>query len=297
MTRREWTGRGWYSRGYAGERQLGSGAIFGEPQPWGLLAGAASPRQARTLVGNVRRFLTGVGAPAQVRGPAQIGSGQSPASSDPAVTERSSPVAEATGDNNAVFVGGSWYAVNGWLTWALGRQAGVVPEARRLAFDELVRNTLRAHARAYPRHWGGTISVDDVCRSHNSTRPEQCGIGIASGYTGQIMHQPAWLLWDTIKLAGIEATPRGYAIDPVLPMRRFSLRLPSVGLDWGRHRASGYVRALRSDQLRMVVRVPSRGRYRAFIGERPVRTRRRGNAVAFSLPVGPGRVARWSIAR
>jgi cellobiose phosphorylase len=39
-TRREWTGRGWYSRGYATERQIGTGAIFGEPQPWALLAGA-----------------------------------------------------------------------------------------------------------------------------------------------------------------------------------------------------------------------------------------------------------------
>ena len=257
LTQREWTGRGWYSRGYAGDRQIGSGAIFGEPQPWGLLAGAASPRQARILVGNVRRFLTGVGAPASVHGPAKIGSGQSPASSDPAVTERSSPVARSTGDNNAVFVGGSWYAVNGWLTWALGRQAGVVPGARRLALDELTRNTLRAHARAYPRHWGGTISVDDVCRSHNSSQPERCGIGIADGYSGQIMHQPAWLLWDTIKLAGIEPTVRGYTIDPLLPVRDFSLRLPNVGLTWRARRASGYVRAVRRDRLRMVVRAPS----------------------------------------
>ena len=48
-TRREWTPRGWYSRGYGGDRQIGTGAIFGEPQPWALLAGAASPaRRARS---------------------------------------------------------------------------------------------------------------------------------------------------------------------------------------------------------------------------------------------------------
>jgi hypothetical protein len=296
-TRREWTGRGWYSRGYAGDRQIGRGAIFGEPQPWALLAGAASARQARTLVANVRRFLTGVGAPASVHGPAKIGSGQSPAASDPAVTERSSPVSTATGDNNAVFVGGSWYAVNGWLTWALGRQAGVVPRARELALDELTRNTLRAHARVYPRHWGGTISVDDVCRSHNSSHPEQCGIAIANGYTGQIMHQPAWLLWDTIKLAGIEPTAHGYTIRPLLPMREFSLRLPDVGLEWSARRASGYIRALRRDRLRMTVRAPAGGRWRAVVAGRAVPSLRRGRDVVFDLPVSPGRAARWSIAR
>ena len=57
------------------------------------------------------------------------------------------------------------------------------------------------------------------------------------------MHQPAWLLWDTIKLAGIEPTLRGYTIDPLLPMRDFSLRLPNVGLTWradaGRRATSG----------------------------------------------------------
>ncbi|HEV8152997.1 MAG TPA: hypothetical protein VGP78_08695 [Solirubrobacteraceae bacterium] len=294
-TRREWTGRGWYSRGYATERQIGTGAIFGEPQPWALLAGAPDPSQARTLVANVRRFLTGVGAPPSVHGPAKIGSAQSPAASDPAVTERSSPVATATGDNNAVFVGGSWYAVDGWLTWALGRQAGVVPHARALAFDELLRNTLRAHARAYPRHWGGTISVDDVCRSHQSSHPEQCGAGIAKGYSGQNMHQPAWLLWDTIKLAGIEPTTHGYAIHPVLPMRDFSLRLPNVGLQWGRRRAAGYVRALRGDRLRMAVRAPSGGHYRAVVDGRPMVTRRRGGDVVFTLVARPGRAVGWSI--
>jgi hypothetical protein len=245
----------------------------------------------------MRRFLTGVGAPASVHGPAKIGSAQSPAASDRDVTERSSPVTTATGDNNAVFVGGSWYAVNGWLTWALGRQADVVPGARELAFDELTRNTLRDHARAYPPHRGGTISVDDVCRSHQSSHPEQCGIGIATGYSGQIMHPPAWLLWDTIKLAGIEPTAQGYAIRPMLPMREFSLRLPNVGLEWGPRRAAGYVRAARRDGLRMAVRAPSGERYRATVDGRPVPARRRGDDVIFSVPARPGRAVRWSIDR
>ena len=92
------------------------------------------------------------------------------------------------------------------------------------------------------------------------------------------MHQPAWLLWDTIKLAGIEPTTRGYAIDPLLPMRAFSVRLPGVGLRWGARTASGYVRALRRDRLRMVVRAPAAGRQRVTVEGRLVRSQRRGRA-------------------
>ncbi len=295
VTRREWTGGGWFSRGYAGNRQIGSGAIFGEPQPWALLAGATSKPESRLLVANIRRYLTGVDAPPQVRGPARIGSAQSPASNDPDVSERSSPVATSTGDNNAVFVGGSWYAVNGWLTWALGRQDGTVPGARRLAFDELTRNTLRAHANAYPRHWGGIISVDDVCRSHNSTDPDRCGIGLNHEYTGQIMHQPSWLLWDVLKLAGVEATPSGYRFDPVLPMSGFTVRLPRFGLTWKRQGASGYLTALAPDRLKMSVRAPSRGRVQVRVDGRLRRSVRRGKRIVFRLAVRPGSRSHWSI--
>ena len=43
--------RGWYSRGYArAARQIGTGVIFGEPQPWAILAGVptARPGDARS---------------------------------------------------------------------------------------------------------------------------------------------------------------------------------------------------------------------------------------------------------
>ena len=108
VLRREWTGRGWYSRGYGASAGSATAPIFGEPQPWALLAGVPDRRQARTLVANVRRFLTGVGAPPQAHGPARIGSSQSPASQRPggdraqarrsgsATTTRSSSAAPGT---------------------------------------------------------------------------------------------------------------------------------------------------------------------------------------------------------
>ena len=296
-TRVQWTGGGWYSRGYKADgTQIGSGAIFGEPQPWAILAGAPSASQAATLVGQIRRFLTGVGAPAQVHGPARIGSSQSPASNDPGVTEHSQPVTTGTGDNHAVFVGGSWYAVNGWLTWALGSLGGTVPHAREYAFDELERNTLAAHARAYPSHWNGTLSVDDACRSFYSTNPERCGIGLTTNYSGQIMHQPTWSLFDTIRLAGITPTAGGFRIEPQLPFGKFSLRVPNVGVAYSGRLARGYVVASSSDTLTMEVAPPGKGRYTAYANGRAVAAKKRDGLVVFSLRAKRGKPADWALA-
>ena len=77
------------------------------------------------------------------------------------------------------------------------------------------------------------ISVDDACRAHYATDPSRCGIGIFSGWNTQIMHQPAWSLFDALKLAGLDPVRDGYRIDPHLPMRSFSLRLPDAGIEYG----------------------------------------------------------------
>ena len=102
----------------------------------------------------------------------------------------------------------------------------MVPHAHQYAFSELRRNTLAAHATAYPAHWDGITSVDDVCYAFYSPTPATCGNGLTTAYAGQVMHQPAWSLFDAIRLAGIEPTATGFQIRPELPMRTFSLGLP-----------------------------------------------------------------------
>lgn len=239
----EWTG-GWYSRGYSGTRQIGSGAIFGEPQPWAILAGVPdSPEQYGTLVHNIRRFLTGVDAPAELHGPAKIGSSQSPALTDPDVDETSFPT--VPGSDNAVFVGGVWYAVNGWLTWALGHLDGIVEHASEYALDELERNTLKAHADAYPEEWNGIVNIDDACNSYFAAEPNVCGIGVFTlllNINGQIAHQPAWSQFALIKLAGIEPNAAGYDIRPRLPLAQWSLRWPRMGIAQSAGMLRGYIR-------------------------------------------------------
>jgi hypothetical protein len=291
----QWTGQGWYSRGYAGQRQIGQGAIFGEPQPWAILAGAPSAGQSQALVANIRRYLTGIGAPG---GPERIGSSQSPAANDPGVTETSQP-SGGVGDNHAVYVGGTWFAVDGWLTWALGTLDGIVPHARDYALDELVRNTLATHATVYPSHWDGVISIDDACRSWYSTHPEQCGVGLTTAYDGQIIHQPAWSLFDAIKLAGIQPTADGYRVVPHLPMSTFSVRLPQAGVAQSAGVLRGYVQPEQGGNLRMHVAAPPGSdihHLTAFANAHQVPAAVQDGLIAFDLPATAGQPADWAVA-
>ncbi|MGZ4173181.1 MAG: GH36-type glycosyl hydrolase domain-containing protein [Solirubrobacteraceae bacterium] len=295
--RREWTGGGWYARGYAGNRRLGRGAIFEEPQPWAILAGAPSARQAITLVHNIRRYLDGVGAPAALNGPTRIGTALSPAASDPGVTERSQPPGAGVPDGHADYVGGVWYDVNGWLAWSLAALDGVLPEARQLAWSEYTRNTLAAHANAFPAHWAGTISVDDACYSYYAQHPDYCG-AIRSPYDGQITEQPTWMVMDAVNLAGITPTAAGYAIAPHLPFSRFSLRLPEVGLAAQPGLLRGYLVTQRTSTLELEVRTPADARTRTVVswaGGRRVRHRVAHGSVSFTLPAVAGRPANWAL--
>jgi glycosyl hydrolase family 36/glycosyl transferase family 36 len=296
----QWTSRGWYSRGYRGAEQAGTGVIYGEPQPWALLAGAPGAVQASSLVSNIRRYLQGIGAPGSLGGPSRIGASMSPASDDPGVTERTKSA--GVGDRNAVFAGGTWFALNGPLVWALGDLDAVVPRAADLALDELEHNTLHAHATAYPDHWSGILDVDDACRSFFSTAPERCGIDVllAQGASnGHVTHQPAWSLMSMVRLAGITPTREGYTIAPHLPLARFSMALPEVGIEARPHALRGYLRT--GSGGRVVLTISPRGlrrsdRVSAWVaGRRATVTRTAAGTLRLTLPTTAGRAADWAL--
>jgi glycosyl hydrolase family 36/glycosyl transferase family 36 len=262
--RREWTGKGWYSRGYSGDRQIGQGVLFEEPQPWALLAGAASPAQQDTLVANIRRFLGGVGAP---RGPARFGSAMVPARDDPDITERGPTIADSqlpTPDilgtfafpnaplqNAAEWPGGVWFDLNGDLVWAY-----TALDRRADAWDEYTRNTLATHATLWPDHWDGTISVDDACYGYYSDHPENCGNGLTTAYEGQITEQPTWMVMNAIRLAGLTVTRDGYDVFPHLPFRDFSLTMPQIGITSEPRRLHGYLRPASDAAYGITVHLP-----------------------------------------
>jgi hypothetical protein len=200
--------------------------------------------------------------------------------------------------NAAEWVGGTWFDVNGWLTWALSTLDGRVPHARRLAWDEYTRNTLANHATRFPNHWDGTISVDDACEAFYSKQTDFCGVSLSTSYQGQITEQPTWMVMDAIRLAGVTPTGTGYTIAPRFPFRRFSLRLPQIGVASERKRMRGYVTSRRGGSLQMRVELPSsakRRTLRTWAGGGVVPHTLKGGSALFELATNAGRPADWAI--
>ena len=307
--RREWTGKGWYSRGYSGAQQVGSGVIMEEPQPWAILAGAPSLSQDKTLAANIRRFLDGYGAP---HGPSRFGTAIAPSRFDPDVTEYGTvPLLFKTfgpgfdtqpdgssWDSSAEWPGGTWFDLNGHLTWAYASLDGKLRNARDLAWDEYIRNTLARHAALWPNHWAGTISVDDVCLSYYATQPSKCGTGLSTAYDGQITEQPTWMVMNAIRLAGLTPTRAGYDITPHFPFPRFSLRMPNFGIASEKGRLRGYVRAEGGGPLRLTVHLPfgvSAMRVSVWVDGHRVPSSGMGTVVTFDARTARGRALDWAI--
>ena len=289
-------GLGWFARGYSSAKQLGSGTMYEEPQPWALLEGAATPEQEREVVAAYRRFLVGVGAP---YGPTKIGAAMAPCSCDPGAKEQNEPEL----NRSTAFPGGAWFALDGQMTWALSQLEGVVPEARAYAWDEYTRDTLAAHATAFPSHWDGLLTVDDECASYFAEAPQGCGIGLATGagaingYDTQIMHQPAYALFDLVKLAGVEATGDGYEVVPHLPMGTFDIRLPQLGIAQSSELIRGYLRASTATVTMRVAPPPgvAASSAVAYANGVQVPDTVAGGLVEFKLPIKGGKASDWAV--
>ena len=191
-----------------------------------------------------RRFLVGIGAP---KGPTQDRRRAGPERDRPGANEQNQPVI----NGSAEWPGGVVVSrVNGWITWALaraGRRGARTPPP--YAWNEFKRNTLAAHAVAFPEHWDGVITVDDECACllpvADSGVRDRAGHRLrarVNGYDTQIMHQPAYSLFDLLKLAGLEATSDGYRSRAPPADGTFNVRLPDVGLAQQSGLIRGYLR-------------------------------------------------------
>lgn len=88
---------------------------------------------------------------------------------------------------------------------------------RRDPLRAVTRNTLANRATVWPRHWDGTISVDDVCYAYYSAHPMYFGNGPGTTYEGQITEQPTWMVMDAIRLAGVTPVEDGYDVTRICP--------------------------------------------------------------------------------
>lgn len=178
--------------------------------------------------------------------------------------------------------------------------------AGKYAWDKYLRNTLANHASQFAHRWNGITSTDNACVAYYGEDVSRCRLGYRGvpgapqlfDWEGQNCEQATWLVMNSIQLAGIASTESGFAIFPHLPLDRFSLAFPRVGLEVDRHALHAYVRTLRTGDLVFRVHLSDEAR-----GEKlDVRVRGQrvassvaGNWVQFTVHSEAGSRAEWSV--
>jgi hypothetical protein len=122
--------------------------------------------------------------------------------------------------------GGIWPAINALLTWGYGRSR------TDLARSSLLKNTLCAHAQAYPGIWYGIWTAPD---SYNAPYAENPGetyyyFTPTADYPASNANAHANPLLAALKLCGIEPTVHGFEIAPLLSDETLSMETPLISL-------------------------------------------------------------------
>ncbi len=142
-----------------------------------------------------------------------------------------------------------WPAISGLLTWGYARH-----EPAR-AFAHLARNTMAAHALAFPSIWYGIWSGPDGMSCTAGKTPGQAWTSVVTPMTDfPIMNnnQHALPLFAALKVAGVEATALGLRLEPREPGRSLSLRTRLLDLDRRPGRVSGVYRPLGPRRVEIV---------------------------------------------
>jgi hypothetical protein len=197
-----WTGR-WFLRGHDGrsgsssrDTAIGRDHLFLDANAWCLIARAGTEEMRRTLVAEIASRCddpSPIGALALDR-PHRVRGGILPAG----------------WDTN----GGVWAAVNASLAW------GYALHDPELAWRNLHKQSLAAHAAAYPQIWYGIWSGPDSYNAHYADQPGQTFVQPATPMQEfPVMNSNAHAgpLLALLKIFGVEAGPEGFTIQPRLP--------------------------------------------------------------------------------
>jgi hypothetical protein len=210
---RAFTGR-WFLRGYDGRERpdsaLGRDHLFLDANAWCLIAGIGTPEQRRRLALEIET---------RCAAPSPIG----PLSLSRPHRVRGAFLAPGEDVN-----GGVWAALSAATTWGLALHD---PEA---AWRSLARQSLAAHARAYPHVWYGIWSGPDSYNAHDAEDPGQTFVQPATPMKEfPVMNSNAHAgpLLALLAVLGIESTPGGFKVTPRLPADAGPWRLRTALLD------------------------------------------------------------------
>lgn len=270
-----WSGS-WYHRGFVDSgNPLAPDYFFLEPQLFPMLAGIVDNQRRDLLLDEIGRALeTDIGAVSNV-----------------AVGE-TGPI----GGPDQPLVGGIWPVANAWLTEAYAQR-----DAER-GWDSFVRNTLAAHADAYPSLWYGIWTGPDSFNGPESARPGEADAHAATALTdfpALNAHMHTSPLRALMGLLGVEGTSDGLRITPRVPTETFSVHWPRLGIESQPTSMSGYVVTESDGPLVLDVALPSRLSARARVtaeidGRRESLDVVRGR-VRISLVAARGLAAEWSL--
>ena len=236
--RKQWTGK-WMKRAWLSEDfgWIGEDYMWLEPQPWVIIGDVLSPEKQQILVQNIDE---------QVRKP----------------SDSAAMVASQLDDKKAESLGsgtnaGIWPSINGTLIMALAKIDG------EMAWDEWVQNSLARHAELYPEIWYGTWSGPDTYNSVLSKIPggtafkddekeEEKGETDGKIKTADLisvlwtdfpvmnMHPHAWPLYNITSLLGIQYTPVGFSMRPVIPFEEYFFKSPLLGFEKSKGKITGW---------------------------------------------------------
>lgn len=186
-----------------------------------------------------------------------------------------------------------WPAISGLWTWGVARSR---PD---LAFSHLARNTLAAHARAYPDVWYGIWSAPDGLLGPGGDRPGEAWFSQVTPMTDfpvQNNNAHAMPLLAALRVAGVEATAAGLSLSPRVPSRKLALRTALLDLDLDGQRISGAYRPLGGPRS-VVVHAPAGERVAtAELNGAPVSVAAGANSVVLAVPAGaPGTETRFMV--
>ena len=270
-----WNGM-WYERGFVDSgNPLDPGDLYLEPQVLPIVAGAIDPARRDALLALVAQNMdTPIGPMTLV------------------------PIAAGgdAGGTDERQVYGVWPVVSPWLT-----EAYAIADPAR-GWDSLVRNTLFAHAEAFPRLWYGVWSGPDSYYGPDAERPGEADAHLATALTDYPVldvHAHASVLRALFAVAGIEPTAAGIAIAPRLPTETFAIAWPRIALTSTPSSIAGSLTTVGGGPLELRVRLPSdlrgAGPLDVRAGGAPVTATRDGDDVVLTVVTAPEVPLAWSV--
>lgn len=191
-----WCGR-WFYRGWDGRgNPIGARHLFLDSAVWCLIARLGDEERRRTLVRAIDELCDS---------PSPIGA---------TVLDRPHYIRLGLLPRGWDCNGGVWSAICGLLAWGYSLHDPV------LAWRCLEKQSLSAHARAYPDVWFGIWSGPDSYNAHYADRPGETFIQPATPMQEfPVMNSNAHAgpLLGLLKVLGVEAATEGIRVEPRLP--------------------------------------------------------------------------------